>query len=206
MQSVASGPFGQFSTVHTCPRCNGQGSVADSPCSACGGVGRVRKMASISVDVPPGVDTGTRLRVRGEGEAGSRGGPPGDLYIYTEVLPHRVFQRDGDNLIVEAPISFSQAALGDELVVPAIDGSEAKFKLPEGTQTGRQFTVRGRGMPRMRGAGRGDLIVQVRVVTPTKLTERERELLQELDTTRGSASPDGSRTFFQKVKDLFDKK
>ena len=192
VQSVSSTPFGMFTRVTTCPRCNGEGRVIENPCDECRGAGRVHETVRLEVEVPAGVDTGARIRVRGEGDAGTLGGPPGDLWVYVTVLPHSRFQRDGNDLRIEVPISFSQAALGDELTIQAIDGADAKVKVPAGAQSGAEYRVRGRGVPALRGFGKGDMVVKVTVVTPTRLSARERELFQELtELQSGGARPKG---------------
>ena len=173
--------FGQFQTVRTCPNCHGAGSIITTPCRDCGGSGRVRQSRTLKVKVPPGVDTGSRLRMAGEGEGGFNGGPPGDLYVYVTLRPHKTFRRQGDNVLCDFPISFSQAALGDEVEVPTLEG-KVKLTIPEGTQTGTTFRLRGRGFPKLRGYGRGDQHVKVKVVTPTNLTEEQKEWLRQLST------------------------
>jgi molecular chaperone DnaJ len=173
-------PFGTYSQFTTCSRCGGEGRVVATPCSRCRGAGRVERLRRLSVKIPPGVDSGARLRLAGEGEAGERGAPPGDLYIVIHVKEHELFKRAGSDLYIEVPITFSQAALGAELEVPTIDGDSERVKIPAGTQTGEVFRVRGRGMPVLNGYGRGDLLVRVVVRTPTKLTKEERELFERL--------------------------
>lgn len=181
-------PFGTYSQFTTCSQCGGSGSVIAKPCSTCGGSGRVERLRRLSVKIPPGVDSGARLRLAGEGEAGERGAPPGDLYIVIHVKEHELFKRAGKDLYIEVPITFSQAALGAELEVPTIDGDTGRVKIPPGTQTGEVFRLRGRGMPVLNGYGRGDLLVKVVVRTPTKLSREERRLferLAELEKRRG---------------------
>jgi molecular chaperone DnaJ len=153
----------------------------------------VRETVRLEVEVPAGVDTGARIRVRGEGDAGTSGGPPGDLWVYITVLPHSRFERDGNDLRLKVPISFAQAALGDELTIQAIDGADVKVKVPAGAQSGAEYRVRGRGVPALRGFGKGDMVVRVTVVTPTRLSARERELFQELAElqSEGGARPKG---------------
>jgi molecular chaperone DnaJ len=202
---VRTTAFGRFTSITTCPRCGGEGRVIDSPCSACQGRGRVRKRKKIRVKVPAGVDSGMRVRVAGEGEAGLRGGPPGDLFVFITVRPHEVFQRDGNDIVCEIPISIWQAALGDEVEVPALEG-RATLRVPEGTQTGTAFRLRGKGIPDVRGGSRGDQYVRVRVVTPTRLTEKEKELIRELSKLRGgNRADDEPRGFFQKVRDAWER-
>jgi molecular chaperone DnaJ len=172
-------PFGQFTSVTTCSRCRGEGKVIETPCQSCGGSGKVKATKQLIVKVPPGVDSGSRLRLAGEGEAGEQGAPPGDLYVVIHVKPHEVFVREGDDLFLELPITFSQAALGDRVTIPTLNGS-ARLSIPPGTQSGTVFRLRGKGMPRLRSYGRGDLHVKVQVKTPTKLSREQRRLFQEL--------------------------
>jgi len=203
VQFSQSTPFGRIVQSRTCDRCRGDGKIIEKPCPTCRGTGQVRKTRNIKVSVPPGVDNGSRLRLAGEGEAGIRGGPSGDLYVYIHVKPHRIFKREGDDLICEIPISFAQAALGDELEVPTLEGS-AKLKIPEGTQTGTVFRMKGKGIPHLNGYGQGDQHVRVKVVTPTRLNERQKELLREfvrLEKDRPLGSSE--KSFFEKMKDAF---
>ncbi len=194
VQSVNSTPFGMFTRITTCPRCNGEGTVIESPCDECRGAGRVRESVRLEVEIPAGVDTGARIRVRGEGDAGTLGGPAGDLWVYVTVLPHSRFARDGNDLRTDVPISFPQAALGDELTIQAIDGADVKVRVPAGVQSGAEHRVRGRGVPLLRGFGQGDMVVRFTVVTPTRLSARERELLQELaDLQSDGAKPKSAK-------------
>ncbi len=180
-----STPFGRIVQTRTCDRCRGQGRIIEKPCPECRGAGRVRRVRDVTVKVPAGVDNDFRLRLVGEGEPGTRGGPPGDLYVYISVRAHDVFQREGNNIIMDLPITFVQAALGDEVEVPTLEG-KASFKVPEGTQTDTVFRMRGRGVPYLNGRGRGDQMVRVNVVTPTKLNEQQKELLRAFDqATKG---------------------
>jgi molecular chaperone DnaJ len=172
-------PFGNFVSITTCSRCRGAGRIVEKPCPECRGVGKIRRMRKISVKIPRGVDTGSRLRIGGEGDAGANGGPPGDLYIIIHVLPHEFFHREGDDVYCEIPLTFSQAALGAEVEVPTLK-AKAKLKIPEGTQGGTVFRLRGEGMPRLSDSGRGDQMVRVKVITPVKLSGRLRELLKEM--------------------------
>ena len=195
---------GFFTIERTCPTCKGVGRVIENPCKGCGGAGRISKERTLSVEIPPGVDDGTRIRLAGEGEAGMRGGPAGDLYVFLAVKPHQLFRRDGMHLQCRVPISMTTAALGGNVEVPILDGSSAKIQVPAGTQSGRQFRLKGKGMPALNGGGRGDLIVQANVETPVNLTKRQKELLQEFE--RGgneSTSPEASG-FFAKIKEMFD--
>lgn len=206
LQFAQNTPFGRIVQSRTCDRCRGTGQVIEKVCPTCHGNGKVRKTRSIKVKVPPGVDSGTRLRLAGEGESGQRGGPPGDLYVYIHVKPHHVFAREGDDLVCEMPISFVQAALGDELEVPTLDGS-AKLKIPEGTQTGTIFRLKGKGIPHVSGYGRGDQHVRVKVVTPGKLSDKQKALLKEFARMGGEqiqgGGQAGEKSIFEKVKDAF---
>lgn len=202
---------GLFAVERTCPTCQGTGQIIADPCTSCAGAGRVEKAKTLNVNIPRGVDDGTRIRVAGEGEAGSRGGPTGDLYIFVHLKPHRLFKRDGTTLFAAAPISITTAALGGEIEVPGLDGKAAVVAVPHGTQTGKQFRVRGRGMPALNGGqaggGFGDLVVQVEVETPVKLTKRQRELLEEfqaLETAEGGKNNPRQAGFFDKLKDAWN--
>jgi len=195
---------GFFTLERTCPTCHGRGQVIDDPCKVCGGGGRVTRERTLSVNIPTGVEDGTRIRLAGEGEAGLRGGPPGDLYIFLEVAPHEFFQRDGADLHCRVPISMSSAALGGEFEVPAIDGSKVRVKVPEGTQTGRRFRLGGKGMPVLRSKQTGDMYVQVAVETPQNLTKRQRELLAEFEKLSSEETQPESASFFSRVKEFID--
>jgi molecular chaperone DnaJ len=202
---------GLFMVERACPACHGAGQIIADPCESCGGVGRIEKKKTLSVNVPRGVDDGTRIRVAAEGEAGMRGGPPGDLYIFVHLKPHALFKRDGTTLFAMAPISITTAALGGEIEVPGLDRDVAVVKIPHGTQTGKQFRVRGRGMPALNGGvaggGFGDLVVQIEVETPVKLTKRQRELLEEfqaLETEEGGRNTPKQTGFFDKLKDAWN--
>ncbi|MEY2925745.1 MAG: molecular chaperone DnaJ, partial [Pseudomonadota bacterium] len=174
------------------------------PCGTCRGQGRVEKRKSLSVNVPSGVDDGTRIRLSGEGEAGGRGAPPGDLYIFLHVKKHRLFQRDGTTLFAQAPISFSTAALGGTITVPGLDRTGHEIRIPAGIQSGKQIRQRGAGMPVLNGRGVGDMVVEVVVETPSKLTSRQRDLLEQFRATEtGEESPESSG-FFSKLKDMWD--
>ena len=193
---------GFFSVQQTCPACHGRGEVIEDPCPTCHGQGRVQKTKTLSVKVPPGVDTGDRIRLAGEGEAGENGGPPGDLYVQVHVREHPIFTRDDANLYCEMPIPFTRAALGGEVEVPTLDG-KVKLKIPEGTQTGRMFRLRGKGVKPVRGGPQGDLIVRVVVETPVKLTAEQRRLIEELDqslTGGGSKHSPNAHGWLDKVK------
>ena len=194
---------GFFVVERPCPNCHGRGEVLESPCRDCGGEGRVDKPQSLEVEVPPGVDTGTRIRLSGKGEAGPRGAPPGDLYIFVHVKPHAVFQREGTTLGTRVPISFTTAALGGCVEIPDLDGETNSIEIPAGIQSGKQLRKRGAGMPVLQGRGRGDLVVEIQVETPTKLTKAQRELLEQFrETETGDECPE-SRGFFDKLKSAF---
>ncbi|MEO1829470.1 MAG: molecular chaperone DnaJ [Pseudomonas sp.] len=197
---------GFFSVQQTCPRCHGTGKMITDPCNDCHGEGRVEKQKNLSVKVPAGVDTGDRIRLAGEGEAGVNGGPAGDLYVVVSVREHKIFQRDGKNLYCEVPISFVDAALGGELEVPTLDG-RVKLKIPEGAQTGKLFRLRGKGVTPVRGGSPGDLLCRVVVETPVNLTKRQRELLEELRQTleaEGSSQSPRAKSWFDGVKNFFE--
>ena len=195
---------GFFSIERTCPNCHGRGEVIDDPCPNCSGAGRVTRERTLSVNIPAGVEDGTRIRIAGEGEAGTRGGPAGDLYIFLTVKPHPFFQRDGADLYCQVPISFITAALGGEFVVPTIDGQDAKVKVPEGTASGKQFRLRQKGMAVLRSRDFGDLYIQVAVETPQNLTRRQRELLMEFDRESSKDTSPESSGFFARMREFFD--
>ena len=193
---------GFFSMTRTCPTCHGMGRMVADPCTKCKGEGRQVRERVVEVSIPPGVEDGTRMRYQEQGNAGGNGGPAGDLYVVLHVKPHAFFEREGKDLFCSVPISFSQAALGAEIVIPTLDG-EYKLKIPEGTQSGTVLRVRGKGVPSIRGGGKGDLHVQVRVLTPAKLTKRQRELLTELGGTSAIENQPEPRSLFEKVKEIF---
>jgi molecular chaperone DnaJ len=196
---------GFFTIERTCPACQGMGRVIKDPCRTCGGAGRVRKDKTLQVTIPAGVEDGTRIRLAGEGEAGMRGAPPGDLYIFLSIAQHRIFQREGANIYCRVPITMTTAALGGTIEVPTIDGSMAKVQIPAGTQTGNQFRLRSKGMSVLRSPARGDMFIQAVVETPVNLTKRQQELLREFDEAgdnHGKHSPE-THGFFAKVKDLW---
>ena len=195
---------GFFTLERTCVACQGRGQVIDNPCPNCSGSGRVTRERTLSVNVPAGVEDGTRIRLAGEGEAGVRGGPPGDLYIFLSIGTHQFFQRDGADLHCRVPISMVTAALGGGFEVPTIDGGRTKVKVPEGTHSGRRFRLSGKGMPVLRARETGDMYVQVLVETPQKLTKRQRELLAEFDKQSSSETQPEAAGFFTKVKDFLD--
>ncbi|MCX8507694.1 MAG: molecular chaperone DnaJ [Rhodobacteraceae bacterium] len=194
---------GFFTVERTCPTCSGAGQIVKTPCKICRGAGRVEKERQLSVNIPAGVETGTRIRLGGEGEAGQRGGPSGDLYIFIEVKEHTLFQRESVNLYCRIPVSMTTAALGGEVEVPTIDGGRSLVKVPAGSQTGKQMRLRGKGMPALRGGGVGDMLIEFAVETPINLTTRQRELLREFEALGENNNPEGS-SFFAKVKGFWD--
>jgi molecular chaperone DnaJ len=194
---------GFFTVERTCPTCNGAGQIIKDPCGVCNGSGRVNKDRSLSVNIPAGVETGTRIRLAGEGEAGLRGGPSGDLYIFIEVREHDLFQRDGLDLFCNVPVSMAAAALGGDIEVPTIDGGRSRVKVPAGSQSGRQMRLRGKGMPGLRGGGHGDMFIELAVETPVNLTARQKEILREFDEIHAENSPE-TDSFFSKVKSFWD--
>lgn len=197
---------GFFQVQQTCPSCRGQGKVVSDPCTSCRGQGRVERSKTLSVKVPPGVDTGDRIRLSGEGEAGPNGGPNGDLFVEMSVRKHAIFERDGKDLHCDAPITFSDAALGGELEVPTLEG-RVKLKIPEGTQTGKLFRLRGKGVKPVRGGSVGDLLCRVVVETPVQLTKQQKELLQQFreSLTEGGTKQSPKQTsWFEGVKSFFD--
>ena len=194
---------GFFTVERTCPTCSGMGQTIKDPCKSCHGQGRVEKEKSLSVNIPAGVETGTRIRLAGEGEAGMRGGPTGDLYIFIEVNDHKLFERENTNLFCRVPVSITSAALGGEIEVPTIDGGRSRVKIPEGSQSGRQMRLRGKGMPALRGGGQGDMFIELAVETPVNLTARQKEILQEFDEIAAENNPEGS-SFFKSVKSFWD--
>ncbi|MEM6476155.1 MAG: molecular chaperone DnaJ [Pseudomonadota bacterium] len=194
---------GLFVVERPCPTCGGRGVVIEDPCQVCRGEGREDRVQSLAVDIPPGVDTGTRIRLSGKGEAGARGAPPGDLYIFIHVAEHEVFEREGTTLAARVPISFTKAALGGSVDIPDLDGSTNTVDIPVGIQSGKQLRVRGAGMPVLQGRGRGDLVVEIAVETPTKLSRKQKEILEQFrETETGDECPE-SGNFFSKLKDVF---
>jgi len=194
---------GFFTVERTCPSCHGRGQIIKNPCGSCAGAGRVQKDRSLSVNIPAGVETGTRIRLTGEGEAGLRGGPSGDLYIFIELQEHSIFQRDGVNLFCSIPISMTTAALGGEMEAPTIDGGRSKVRVPAGVQSGKQLRLRGKGMPALRGSGMGDLYIELEAETPTNLTSRQKELLREFEAESKDNNPAG-HDFFSRVKNFWE--
>jgi molecular chaperone DnaJ len=199
-RQVRQTPLGQFVTQTTCGKCQGEGQIVQTPCKVCRGRGRVEQDKTLTVKVPAGVDDGSRIRLSGSGEAGVRGGPEGDLYVYLSVRKHERFRRDGLDIIIDVPIAFPTAALGGDITVPALDGP-IELTIAPGTQTGSLYRVRGRGMPAVRGGVRGDQLVNVHVAVPTKLSKREKEILEEF--AAAGNDPDADRSFFDRVKEAF---
>jgi molecular chaperone DnaJ len=195
---------GFFTLERTCPACHGRGQVIEDPCPSCSGSGRVTRERTLSVNMPAGVEDGTRIRLAGEGEAGVRGGPAGDLYIFLSIASHQFFQRDGADLHCRVPVSMVTAALGGAFDVPTIDGGKTKVKVPEGTQSGRRFRLQGKGMPVLRSKQMGDMYVQVIVETPQKLSKRQKDLLAEFEKISSRETHPESAGFFTRVKDFFD--
>jgi molecular chaperone DnaJ len=195
---------GFFTIERTCPTCNGTGRVISDPCDACGGSGRVHREKTLSVTIPQGVEDGTRIRLVGEGEAGTRGGAPGDLYIFVSIAPHRLFKRDGDNLSCRVPIPMTTAALGGQIEVPTIDGKRARLQIPEGTQTGHRFRLRSKGLTELHGHARGDMFCEIVVETPVNLTKRQQELLRDFERAGNGSTHPESEGFFAKVKEFWD--
>lgn len=192
-------PFGRIVNRRTCSKCNGSGKSIPNKCTTCHGAGRVKKRNKIKVNIPAGVDEGQQLRVAGKGEAGVNGGPAGDLYVVFHVRRHEFFERDGDDVYCEMPITFAQAALGDEVEVPTLHG-KVKLKVPAGTQTGTNFRLKGKGILNVRGYGQGDQHIKIRVITPTKLSEKQKQLIREFAETSGQAPDEQEDSFFAKVK------
>jgi molecular chaperone DnaJ len=196
---------GFFTIERTCPACGGAGQSIDKPCKACDGAGRVHRERSLQVNIPEGVEDGTRIRLAGEGEAGMRGAPAGDLYIFLSVKPHRIFEREGANMACRVPIPMTTAALGGTIEVPVIDGTRAKINIPEGTQSGTQFRLKGKGMTVVRSNARGDMYVQVEVEVPKNLTKRQKELLREFDgESEGKKTSPESEGFLSRIKEFWE--
>lgn len=194
---------GFFTVERTCPTCSGLGQIIENPCKSCGGQGRVEKDRALNVNIPAGVETGTRIRLAGEGEAGMRGGPPGDLYIFVEVSRHDIFERENNNIFCRVPVSMSKAALGGSIEVPTIDGGRGRIQIPQGSQSGRQMRLRGKGMPALRGGATGDMFIELAVETPVNLTARQKELLQEFEDLGEDNNPE-SHSFFKSVKSFWE--
>jgi molecular chaperone DnaJ len=197
---------GFFTIERTCPSCQGRGEVISDPCGSCRGTGRVVKERTLSVNIPAGVEDGTRIRLAGEGEAGLRGGPAGDLYIFLSIKPHEFFQRDGADIFCRVPISMVTAALGGNIDVPTVDGSQTRVKVPEGTESGKQFRLKGKGMPVLRSKVVGDMYIQVEVETPKNLSRKQRELLEAFERESNKETSPQSAGFFSKVKEFFESK
>lgn len=202
LRRVQQSIFGQFVNVAMCDRCRGEGRIVTSPCKNCRGTGREKRKRRLSVKIPGGVDGGSQMRMSGEGEIGGNGGPRGNLYLQINVKPHDVFRRDEDDLLLELDLNFAQVALGDEVSVPTIDGEPYELRVPAGTQTGEVFVVRGKGVPHLRGNGRGDMIVRANVLTPKNLSKEQKDLLKQLAESMGSdVTPQEDRGFMGKIKD-----
>ncbi len=195
-------PFGQFVRSATCDICEGSGEVFEEKCSSCEGLGKEYKNREIKINIPPGVDSDSVISMRGEGEAGERGGPPGDLYVYIDVAEDPIFKRDGNNIFIEVPITFPEAVLGSQIEVPTLEGIE-KYDLPKGTQTGTQFRLKNKGVPSLRGIGKGDLYFTVVVQVPKVVNEKQEELLLEFSKSMGEELHSHKKSFFDKVKDVF---
>lgn len=195
---------GFFVVERTCPACQGAGEVIEDPCPTCAGEGRVEKRKTLTVNIPVGVDEGTRIRLTGEGESGARGAAPGDLYIFVHLKRHGLFERDGTTLFTRAPISFTDAALGGDIAIPGLDGSRHEIRIPPGIQSGKQLRQRGAGMPVLNGRGHGDLVIQIDVETPTKLTAEQRDLLEAFRKTETGDECPQSRGFFNRLKGMWD--
>ncbi len=194
---------GFFTVQQTCPQCSGSGEEITNPCSSCGGQGKKQSSKRLSVTIPKGVDDGTRIRLSGKGEAGTRGGGNGDLYLFVNVYSHELFKRSDENLFFECPISIADAALGTSIEIPTIDGGKAKIKIPPGTQSGKQFRLRGKGMPYMRGNGMGDLYIQVNTEVPISLNKEQKELLEKFREIENEKSNPSIKKFFQKAKSFW---
>jgi molecular chaperone DnaJ len=196
-------PFGKVINRRVCNFCNGTGKIIPEKCRTCGGTGRVKKRRTIHISIPAGIDEGQQIRVSGKGEAGINGGPPGDLFVVVKIRPHEFFRREGDHIFCELPLTFTQAALGDEVEVPTVHG-KVKLKIPAGTQSGKTFRLKGKGAPNVRGYGHGDQHVKVKVITPTKLTERQKELLREFNEISGNqATDEQDNSLFGRFKKAF---
>jgi molecular chaperone DnaJ len=201
---VRASQGGFFHIERTCPTCHGRGEVVSDPCQKCAGAGRVSQSRTLSVNIPAGIEDGTRIRLAGEGEAGLRGGPAGDLYIFLSIKPHAFFQRDGADIFCRVPVSITTAALGGEFEVPTVDGSRTRVKVTEGAQSGKQFRLKNKGMPVLRSRQSGDMYVQIVVETPQNLSRRQRELLQEFERASSEENNPESTGFFSRVKDFFE--
>lgn len=197
--------FGQFVSVVPCDRCDGEGRIVATPCTMCKGDGRIKETRKLAVKIPAGIDDGSQIRLSGEGEWGPRGAPPGDLYIEVNVKKHKLFKRDGDDILLSLDLNIAQASLGDEVKVPTVDGTDTALKIPPGTQNDKVFRVKGMGVPHLRGSGRGDMMVMVQVQIPTSLNEEQKRLLKELSRTLGEATPQPQdKGLFGKIKDVLN--
>ena len=194
---------GFFTVERGCPTCSGMGQIIKNPCKKCKGSGQEEKERSLSVNIPSGVETGTRIRLSGEGEAGVRGGPSGDLYIFTEIAEHKIFERDGKNLYCRIPVSMTTAAIGGEIEAPTIDGGRSRVKIPNGSQSGRQMRLRSKGMPALRGSGNGDLFIELAVETPVNLTSEQKDLLKQFEALSVDNNPH-SKNYFSSVKSFWE--
>lgn len=201
---VRASQGGFFHIERTCPACQGHGEMVQDACTGCAGTGRTTQRRTLSVNIPAGIEEGTRIRLAGEGEAGLRGGVPGDLYIFLSTKPHAFFQRDGADIFCRVPVSLTTAALGGQFEVPTVDGGRTRVRIPQGTQTGKQFRLKGKGMAVLRSRHLGDMYVQIVVETPQNLTRRQRELLQEFEAVSSAKNNPESAGFFSRVKDFFD--
>ncbi|MEP7452693.1 molecular chaperone DnaJ [Phyllobacterium sp. SB3] len=195
---------GFFSIERTCPTCHGRGQIIKDPCPKCSGQGRITEERSLSVNIPAGIEDGTRIRLTGEGEAGLRGGPSGDLYIFLSLKPHEFFQRDGADLYCKVPISMTTAALGGQFEVATLDGTQTRVKIPDGTQNAKQFRLKGKGMPVLRQPAMGDLYIQIAIETPQNLNKKQRELLEEFERVSSQDNSPQSTGFFSRMKDFFE--
>lgn len=202
VRTVQRTPFGQFASTTTCNTCGGTGEIIDEPCSSCRGAGKEKKTRKITINIPAGVDSGSVIPLRGEGNHGEKGGPAGDLYVYLKVKPHDIFEREGNDIWCEIPISYVKAALGGVVEVPTIDG-KVKYDIPEGTQTGTVFRLKHKGIKNLRGTGKGDQYVRVKISVPKKLNEKQRELLKQFAETFGEEPEHEKKGFFDKMKDAF---
>ena len=202
VQSVQNTPFGRMVNQHPCSRCDGTGQIIKDPCKSCNGKGIKSIRSKVEVKIPAGVDSGNRIRVAGKGEAGLRGGSSGDLYVYITVKPHKFFQREGTEIICEVPITFVQASLGDTIEVPTLDG-KVEMKIPAGIQSGQIMRLRGKGIPYLRSSGRGDQHVRIKVLTPQKLTDKQKELLREFAGIKNDKANPEQDSFFKTLKNLF---
>jgi molecular chaperone DnaJ len=202
VQARRNTPFGSFVSVTTCDKCHGEGKIIESPCPTCSGRGKIRKKKVVTINIPAGVDTGNTIPLRGEGEPGSKGGPSGDLYIHLRVRPHKIFKREGFDIMCEVPVSFIRATLGGDINIPTLEG-DTTHAILEGTQPGTIVKLKGKGIPKLRGGGRGDLYAEIKVEIPKKLTEKQRSLMSELADEFGENKGEGKKSFMDKVKDAF---